>query len=117
MAQPDPTLQIFPLARRPAPVGGGRDPLPHLLGCLLSHLERLAAGGGSAEDDGSSDRWEDEGYVYLEAELPAFDGLDVDISVGEGRAFVRVGRRPHLAHRGPDERPARRQAVPVAGGR
>src|SRR5262245_34240267 len=92
MAQPDSARQILPLARRLVPVAGARDPLPHLLGCLLGHLDCLAADGSSPSDVGSSARWEDERYVYLEADLPAFDGLEVDVSVAAGRVFVRVGR-------------------------
>ncbi len=41
-----------------------------------------------AHDDPSLEQWEDEQFIYLETALPGEPGLDIDISIHAGRAFV-----------------------------
>ena len=34
----------------------------------------------------------DDDYLYLEVEVPGHDDLEVDISIWDGRAVIRIGR-------------------------
>ena len=38
------------------------------------------------------ERWEDEGFIYLETGLPGEPGPDVDICIHAGQAFIRMER-------------------------
>jgi HSP20 family protein len=38
--------------------------------------------------------WEDQDHVYVEADLPGVDEEDVDVSVEDGRVFIRGERYP-----------------------
>ena len=43
-------------------------------------------------DDRELGRWEDEEYIYLEADLDADNGTGVEICIYKGRAFIRITR-------------------------
>ena len=62
---------------------------------LLSRLaDQLAGIGDGIEPAGSSDpalaRWADAEYVYLEADLPRGADLEADITVHDGKVFIRL---------------------------
>ena len=59
---------------------------------LVQVLERLKDNSGASCDGGSMDRWEDEEYVYLQTDLEAIFGSEIDINVHDGRFYVRVER-------------------------
>jgi hypothetical protein len=40
------------------------------------------------------ERWEDEEFIYLEAELDGEPGPDIDICIHSGRAFIRIEQSP-----------------------
>jgi HSP20 family molecular chaperone IbpA len=62
--------------------------LAPLLKRLVNALRRIAS------DDGPlpAGQRDHEGHIYLEFDLPGVVGSDVDISIHEGRAFIRIER-------------------------
>ena len=66
----------------------------NLLNLLVTALERLRADDplpGACRGP-VSERWEDEGYVYLESDLPSVLGSEMDISIHRDRVFIRIER-------------------------
>ncbi len=63
------------------------------LSCMADELNRVRGGKAPPRPrDLSVLRWEDDDYVYLEIDFPGCPELEADISVGAGRAVVRVVR-------------------------
>ena len=61
------------------------------LGLLLLAIDGGWGGDGPPEDGfGPSPRWEDDVYVYFEAEIPGVTLGSADISIQDGKAFIRV---------------------------
>jgi hypothetical protein len=75
--------------------------LPGLLDEVLRELVRgrIDPGPGGAGNDPCPDRYEDEEYIYMEADLAHDPGGSLDICIQGGRAFIRMTRTPCL-HRG-----------------
>jgi HSP20 family molecular chaperone IbpA len=65
-----------------------------LLLALKELVGRLSGAGvgAPASASGPVERWEDEGYLYLEAGLPGTLELDIDVTIQAGRAFIRMVR-------------------------
>jgi hypothetical protein len=63
-----------------------------LLVALKELVERLegAVAGGADSSTAEVERWEGEGYLYLEAALPGTEYLDIDVNIQAGRAFIRM---------------------------
>lgn len=65
-----------------------------LLNLLVTTLERIR--GDDPLPDvrrvAAPDRWGDEGFVYLESNLPGVPGSEIDISIHEGLVFIRIER-------------------------
>jgi hypothetical protein len=86
------------LSRKPLParVHEGQPATAHrsLLGLLvdmLGQLERGQVGKLSAGSiDSQDDQWEDDWYVYVEAEMPLGPDFEADISIQDGRVFIRM---------------------------
>ena len=60
-----------------------------LLGRLLARIGR-GDGAPPLRPGGRPDRWDDEEYVYLEAVLPRPADFGADITIHEGRVFIRL---------------------------
>jgi hypothetical protein len=75
--------------------------LPGLLDEVLRELARgrIDRGPDGVCDDPSPDRYEDEEYIYIEADLAHDPGGFIDICIQGGRAFIRMTRTP-CVHRG-----------------
>ena len=67
-------------------------PIHELFVELVQILEQIKDGSRATGDDGSMDRWEDDEYVYLQTDLEAIFGSEIDINVHDGRFYVRVER-------------------------
>jgi hypothetical protein len=68
-----------------------RRTLLELLGRLLIQIDRVMDDGATpGQGDRQADRWEDEAYLYIEAAFP--QGLDwaADLSVLDGKVFMRI---------------------------
>ncbi|WP_165252839.1 hypothetical protein [Paludisphaera soli] len=65
--------------------------MSELLVELVQGLERMAEQ-SQAIDARSPERWDGEGWAYLEVEVPGVTGLEIDINVHLGRAYIRVER-------------------------
>jgi hypothetical protein len=62
-----------------------------LLGHMLVRMDRGRMGGSSSDPaDPKGDRWDDDAYVYIEAQLPSGLDIEADISVHDGRVFIRM---------------------------
>jgi hypothetical protein len=73
------------------------------LSALLEELAKVRDGVNPAlsADSTALEPFGDEGYIYLEADLPGMPGLDIDISVHKTRALFRM-ERPPAAGTAPD---------------
>jgi hypothetical protein len=71
-------------------------PLPKLLRRVLEELTHEQGGPcpveSGAPDGEHLERWEDEDYIYLEADLAEDLGPAIDICIYKGRAFIRMTR-------------------------
>ena len=67
-------------------------PVHELFVELVQILEQIKDGSRAASDDASIDRWEDDEYVYLQTDLEAIFGSEIDINVHDGRFYVRLER-------------------------
>ncbi len=68
-------------------------PLVVLLHSLLSSLGRHGHGEPPPGVDGSPfDRWDDDSYTYFECAVAELADRDIDISLHDGKALIRVGR-------------------------
>ena len=78
----------------PPPEGDSERPVLDALGDLLADLNRLEWGarGATADVGPPLAVWSDGGTMYLEAELPEARGLSADVSVHDGRVFIRWSR-------------------------
>jgi hypothetical protein len=78
------------------------DDTQFLVAALRGLLARLAGAGGDAltamtdtaagDESQEIERWEGGDYLYLEAALPDMAGADIDVSIQDGRAFIRMAR-------------------------
>jgi len=70
--------------------------LPEVLGQLLQELMQIRDGvrPAVALHPTSPERWEDEEFIYMEADLHGEPGADIDICIHSGRAFIRMERSP-----------------------
>jgi hypothetical protein len=68
--------------------------LPEILSALTEGLEQIRDGNyDGGEFNGSHlDRIEDEDFIYLEAALARVSNTEIDISIHEARAFIRIER-------------------------
>jgi hypothetical protein len=74
--------------------------LPEILGALTEELEQIRDGDFAAGPFNSSrlDRTEDDDFIYVEAPLSCMSDSEIDISIQQARAFIRIERslkRPH----------------------
>ncbi len=67
-------------------------PIHELLVELVQILEQIKDGSRASGDSELMDRWEDDEYVYLQTDLEAIFGSEIDINVHEGRFYVRLER-------------------------
>jgi hypothetical protein len=67
-----------------------------LLGLLNQILSRIADYQGAGLLPGRADeqpwRWEDADYIYIESDHPEAQGQEADISVHDGKVFVRIAK-------------------------
>jgi hypothetical protein len=65
-----------------------------VLARLVTALEPSHAGGPVSEERCRSvpERWEDNNYVYVEANLAGAPEADIDISIHSGLVFIRIVR-------------------------
>jgi hypothetical protein len=84
-------LREFSPPRSPHLDGDGAR-LVRLLNLLVAALGRIRADDLPPDDRGGvgPERWEDEGYVYLESNLPGVSESETDLSIHEGRVFIRI---------------------------
>ena len=70
--------------------------VPQLLAHLLREMVQIRDGvrPAVALHGTPPERWEDEEFIYLEADLPGEPGPDIDICFHSGRAFIRMERSP-----------------------
>jgi len=70
--------------------------LPEVLGQLLQELMQIRdrVRPAVALHPTSPVRWEDEEFIYLEADLHGEPGADIDICIHSGRAFIRMEQSP-----------------------
>ena len=71
--------------------GGDAGQLLLVLKELVERLSGANKAGGAPRHD-ALERWEDEGYLYLEASLPTALEVDLDVNIQAGRAFLRMAR-------------------------
>jgi hypothetical protein len=68
-------------------------PLVVLLQSLLSSLGRQGHGEAPPGVDGTPpDRWDDDAYTYFESAVTELADWDIDISLHDGKAMIRVAR-------------------------
>jgi hypothetical protein len=68
-----------------------QEPVLGPLNRLLADLDRLRSGKlPSSRGEGTFSTWQDEENFYLEANLPAFGNLNVDLNVYDGKVFIRM---------------------------
>ncbi len=68
-------------------------PLLVLLHSLLSSLGRHGHGDAPPGVDGSPlDRWDNDSYTYFESAVAELADCDIDISLHDGKALIRVRR-------------------------
>lgn len=64
--------------------------LPRILALLIDRLADLGDGVATAGTvDAAASQWDDD-YVYLEIQLPPRADLEADISIHDGKVFVRI---------------------------
>ena len=78
--------------------------LSQILTALADELLQIRDGRHDpvALDDSSVKRSEDKDFIYLEAELAWDPCAEIDISIDETRAFIRIERSPAGPHSGDD---------------
>ena len=78
--------------------------LPELLTALTEELVQIRDGlrPAVARDGTPLERSEDKDFIYLEAELAWGPITEIDISIHETRAFIRIERSPAEAYSGDD---------------
>jgi HSP20 family molecular chaperone IbpA len=59
---------------------------------LSAHFARIRDQAGAADGSGFTAVHPDDDYLYLEVEISGQDDLEVDISIWDGRAVIRIGR-------------------------
>jgi len=59
---------------------------------LAHYLETLNNSPSITADGESLDRWDDEKFTYLEADLPGISESEIDINIHNGRVYIRVAR-------------------------
>jgi HSP20 family molecular chaperone IbpA len=92
MNEPALADQVFPLTTVWPEEAAGHS-LSHMLGDLESELARVSNGEVVTDGrDPSLQCWEDDEFLYLEANLPGPRGQVVDISINEGKVFIRLAR-------------------------
>jgi hypothetical protein len=90
---PDDRGDPAPMPATPADVTPGQ-PVVDPLRALLNDLARLARGEPEATAVGAGPvaAWSDGGTVYVEVDLPEAAGVFLDISVHDGRVFIRLAK-------------------------
>jgi hypothetical protein len=58
---------------------------------LVKCLGRIVDG-PPGTDEGSPEWWDGGDYAYVEVDIPSVTGLDIDINVHRGRAYIRMER-------------------------
>jgi hypothetical protein len=95
LQRPD-TRRSFPLMRQSfmsEATATNRLVLVEYLSCMVNELNRVRSGKAPRRQrDLPVLRWEDDDYIYLEIDFSGSPQLEADISVGAGRAVVRVVR-------------------------
>ena len=87
-------------------------PLIVLLHSLLSSLGRHGHGEAPPGVDCSPpDRWYDDSYAYFESAVAELADCDIDISLHDGKALIRVGRQVSAADGGASEAAAHAAGV------
>ncbi len=81
---------------RPSSPPSGDDATRIVFDLLLLILDRIGSRDEATPDvaspEGLPTFWEDRGHLYLEAEIPEAQSLDLDLCVQGGRVFVRMAR-------------------------
>ena len=69
---------------------------PEVLARLVHELMQIREGAvpAIALEPTPPERWEDEEFIYLEADLHGKAGSDIDICIHSGRAFIRMEQSP-----------------------
>jgi HSP20 family molecular chaperone IbpA len=70
----------------------GRSTLARQIRQLSASFAQLRDSEGVAAGSEFPPKPADDDYLYLEVEVPGHDDLEVDISIWDGRAVIRVGR-------------------------
>ena len=80
-----------PGSRSAHPAGGCPGPLTAALRTLLAHMAEVSDGTALPASE-EVELWEDAEFLYLEAMVPEAAELELDLSIVDGRVFVRMAR-------------------------
>jgi hypothetical protein len=76
---------------RSAPPADAPRGVSELLVELVKYLGQIVDG-PPGTDEGSPEWWDGGDYAYVEVNLPPVTGLDIDINIHRGRAYIRMER-------------------------